>query len=366
MTRFYESLADSLYENVELNEAWSESMPEWLKRAMSWSAQRIDKHAFDKLNRAKGDKISKYDYVHDYQQPRNEYVDSKSTYLAGAFFAKGIDPAQCEYVEREAPTNARDPLFKSGDIPIWGFKLTRINDDSEAIQAYAKGMNDLEKITYTNPLIDNMDVDWPFKSISIKKLSENCDYFCYIPAESLSKMQPKDFEQIRKDRDKSREGAVERGTPGADEPAYLYTPDKHFGYFQRDKSGYVVVPPADKYARILRRSKAKKYANVLEDFHDELVTAWDEIIAGLNAVGPEGDSWVINATSRALSIVNEYIEEYKRHLHRIDVAAAAHGIDTDDFYDGIVSILEDVKRDSQRFKQRMNDTDIHRAATLDF
>lgn len=364
MTRFYESLADSLYENVELNEAWSESMPEWLKRAMSWSAQRIDKHAFDKLNRAKSDKIGKYDYAHDYQRPRNEYVNSKSTYLAGAFFAKGIDPAQCEYVECEAPTNARDPLFKSGDIPIWGFKLTRVNDDSEAIQAYAKGMNDLEKVTYTNPLIDSMDVDWPFKSISIKKLSENCDYFCYIPVESLSKMQPKDFDQIRKDRDSSRRGVVERGTPGETEPAYLYT--GHYGYLERDKSGYVVVPPADKYARILKRSKAKKYASVLEDFHDKLVTAWDEIMAGLNAIGPEGDNWSINVTSRALPVVNEYIGEYKKYLNGIDEAAVAYGIDTDDFYDRVINILEDVKRASQRFEQRMNDTDVHRAATLDF
>ena len=368
MSRFYESLAESLQEQY-ITEAWAESMPQWLKDAMSYSATY---HARRNSTSPQSPKYAKFGYQRDHQVPRNDPEYNRTgwegTTLYGAFKAHGIDPAECEYIECEPPTNPRDPIFKDGSIPIWGFDLKRYDPDEDGIQVYARGMNDLEKIAWSNPLILNARSEFPFKSVAVKKLSEECDHFCYIPKESLEKLPIKDFNQIHKDRAERQEipTQLRRGTPGADEPAYLYTPDKRFGYLQRDKSGYVVVPSADKYARILKRSKARKYAEVLEEYHDELVTAWDEIMAAINGIGMEGDEYALRSATDGLREVRTYVNRYKRFLRDIDNYAAEYGLETEEFYDRMVSLVDDLREDKSSFERHLEYSSAPRAATLDF
>ena len=286
INNYYNILAESITKKyaTPLNEAWGEGVPDWMKGPLmrgnntdtmlkskvyqkayaNAKAQGMDdymagREAEKAWENSKG--TTEVDFA-DYRQPRGQYTsDSKKT-LRAQFMEKGIDlnSPNMKFIEGEPPKSNKDPRLQPPNIGIWYIPS---REGRAYDQVYAKGINDLEK-PY-KPEKSTEGTDKPFMKISLKSLAEISSKFCYIDGSTIEK---RDYENIRQTR-KDRQSDIIWGQARGQERIPEEERGNYSQYFV-DKSGYIVIPPSEKYADKLEEMKLKGWAKRLSNIENEL------------------------------------------------------------------------------------------------
>lgn len=330
---FYSLLAESLEEKHQLNEAWGNA-PSWLKKSLSKVAysRHSDYHLTDRdratklykklmqenpnnsiayidslYRREKGDTLGR-----DFKSPNRNSSDyglsNSDKNIIGAAQRLGIDLTKCSYVEMEAPTNPRDPIVQPPNIPIWSLPTK----DDNVNQVYARGINDYEKGSWS--LLSSNLADKTFEGLSVKALAAACNHFCYIPGDEIVHTDFYKKSAERKDF-KNFDVINGRGKPGEQ----AYTPVGGGNYGERDKSGYIVVPSAKKYAKELKMIGLKSAADTLVKLHDEIYGMVGAFRSYMNSLSDNeflsNGNWAINNIS---STLNSLARELERLYDLVD------------------------------------------------
>lgn len=363
---YYRLLTEGLerkYAPAKLNEAWSDSMPSWLKKRLSeigftdkfkkssrWDRGPAIGKAFKELETYPRFKRAYDSYIDngfthedavaavlkdmgfkyeplDYVKPRGATYAEKEAAGRNIFQqfydVHHIDLQKAEFIESEPPKSARHPAFNDGNIPIWFIHSTN--------QIYAKGINDNEVL---NGASGSSYAGKAFRYVPLKELAELCEGdFCYIDGTTIDKdaiPEKKSDRALRKDWEKSSRWT--RGTPG--ETVTMTMPDTYKDItVTRDKSGYFVIPSAAKYAKILEKSRAKNYATTLSKVEAELRRYYALLI---NA--PRLSTW--DNPDFAQGFQTQYknaLDSYKALLQTIDRIVSAYGEDSEEFIEYLTS-----------------------------
>lgn len=305
INNYYNILAESITKKytTPLNEAWGNA-PDWMKgpltrgnntdnmlkskvyqkayanaKAQGMDDSLADSTAKKAWENAKGTK--EQDFA-DYQNPRGSYINDSKKTLRSQFMAKGIDlnSPNIKFIEGEPPKSKNDPRIQPPNIGIWYIpsKSGKAYD-----QVYAKGFNDLEK-PFT-PVIDVGNYsNTPFKDFSVKKLAEISDKFCYIDGSTIEK---RDYENVRQTRKDKQSDIIWSRAHGQER-----IPEEERGGHSVDKSGYVVIPPSEKYADKLEEMKLKGWAKRLSNIENELnslLSTYQKSIATLDMLDFDDD-----------------------------------------------------------------------------
>lgn len=249
----------------KLVEAFSESMPTWLKQ---------------RLIRGKGGKAAaKLPGDSPVKAPTKgrDYEED----LFAEMLKKGIDPNSVEIIhDGEIPTSVRDPRLKDPYIPIFLLKgksqnyanvsNRRINPGDEITQVYVKGINDHELC-----LLDSSGKDRILAYMPGKDLIPMIVDFAYIDTRTLDTTSMKDK---KSDRVKMRAELAElqdyfRET----NPDVIARSGRYSWGPQYDKSGYLKTP--HKYDKKLAEMKKNNYSKTINKLRDRLVEAKQDIVA---------------------------------------------------------------------------------------
>ena len=346
---YYNILAESITKKyaTPLNEAWGNA-PDWMKTALARGdnstkmfKSKVYKKAFaDAQAQGKSDyladrearkaweeaKGTKEQDFADYQNPRGSYINDSEKTLRSQFMAKGIDlnSPNIKFIEGEPPKSKNDPRIQPPNIGIWYIpsKSGKAYD-----QVYAQGINDLEK-PFT-PVVDVGNYsNTPFKDFSVKKLAEISDKFCYIDGSTIEK---RDYETIRQTRRQNE----------LDDNSLIYNgqmrvPKERRGNWwggrQVDKSGYVIIPPSQKYAEKLEEAKLKGWAKKLTNTENELnslLSTYQKTMSTIDILDFDYD--FNNATQSFTKYFTTAVDYYKSALREIDSIKSAHVVNSKEF-----------------------------------
>lgn len=354
MKSFYSLLTESI-NNKYLTEAWSDSMPDWVKKRLNQQTagdskaynSKIYKKAYETAENAalaNGDNEYRAAYTardaaaraynkakfgidsgrlgdtSEYASPRgSSYLRDSEKALCGQFQRLGIDltSPDLKFISGEPPKSSKDPRVQPPHIPIWGFRLP-----NGGVQVYARRINDLEKIDYSIDAGPYSEL--AFMRISIKKLSELCDYFCYIDGNTLQYQNPKKIQ------DRENNNAWSRSLEGQ-----RLTRNKDFaggaiGGQRVDKSGYIIIPSAEKYAEQLKRLHLKNWSKDLLEVEELLNSTYNRYINALSSLPFKDAAW--NSKNRSIphnlraysstffSSFEDAVDIYSKLLREIDEA----------------------------------------------
>ena len=204
MKNYFVLLSERLEDNYALNEAWSDTMPDWIKSRVQFLANntsdwnvRTDSGSRIRYAKKRGDRWAP---DMDLFQSLKASVD-----LQNATF---VTPG-------DFPSSGRHPYCKSPNIPIWHLRNGQI---------YACGINDDEKLDRWDFYPDTDASGKAFKYISVKELNKLSDDFCYIDGASLGD-DFKDKMQLRAENNWYKEYERKRSDPlyvnGTDNRPYL-------------------------------------------------------------------------------------------------------------------------------------------------
>lgn len=232
------NLSESLENRYSLQEAFDESMPDWLKKALGATAAHStgvynvgnNKYHYNKS----GHKSDKYDYPRvDYQQKRGAYGDEKeATSLADRFLELGIDISKMKVHDAPMPDKVPRITKNQQIIPIFKFANG---------QVWAKGVNDREKYYDANNPWDEK----PFKALSSKQVIDDAVEYCYIDLNDPA-VADKPVADIREKRKQLLSELAQIGN---------YFKNTHW---YTDKSGYNRKVNSAKYAEKAKELKIKK------------------------------------------------------------------------------------------------------------
>lgn len=227
METYFKYMKDALNKLSEkhpvLKEAYSSSMPSWLK---------------DRITRTKKPKPYSWKLGNpEYITPRGSNEEGWELGLFNQFLKQGIDLNSVEVISAPKPTKSSDPLLADPYIPIFLF------DNG---QVYAKGINDNEKF--------DLDPNYaPFKYLSNKRLLDLATDFCYI---DRSKIDPNVLRTKQEDRralQKELKDLINYRDPNA---------------YGTDKSGY--RSNSERYKQKLRELKASRITDIMQEAEDEI------------------------------------------------------------------------------------------------
>ena len=372
---YYNILAESITKKyaTPINEAWGENIPDWMKsslergdnstkifkskiykkafadaQAQGESDYFADREARKAWEEAKGTK--EQDFA-DYQNPRGSYINDSEKTLRSQFMAKGIDlnSPNIKFIEGEPPKSKNDPRIQPPNIGIWYIpsKSGRQYD-----QVYAQGINDLEKPFDPAVSVGNYS-NTPFKDFSIKKLAEISDKFCYIDGSTIEK---RDYETIRQTRRQNE----------LDDNSLIYNGQMRVPKEQRgnwwggrhvDKSGYVVIPPSDKYAERLEEAKLKGWAKKLTDTENELnslLSTYQKTMSTIDILDFDYD--FRNATRSFTGYFADAVNYYKSALQEIDNIKLNHTVNSKEFLQALKhSYFTDELKSCESYLNRAKD-----------
>lgn len=360
---YYNKLAESL-EKKHLQEAWSESMPDWMKPRMDATAMYSDDHTNTKIARHAG--LGKfepwygstesnqlynirskkgqgryYDPV-DYASTRNDSRVGENIF--NAFKRAGIDLQKVEFIEGPVPTSKSDPRIQPPNIGIWNIPSTG--------QLYAKGINDLEKLLGgSGTKYDG----YRFEHLPLKALQELSDHFCYIEGSNIPM---RDYDAVTKER-YAWQREVSNNAP-------LYTNRDRADVFinydnlpdMMDKSGYIVIPSSRRYAKELKARHGRKYAEKLEALENDLNSLKADIMSAMNRL-PMDDYSRIGAITGALEMYKNALHGYGQVLDQIDNAIQYYGENSDEFFSNMANVF-DPNRPYSYYKNTQNYIDAAR------
>lgn len=356
------NLNESLEKKYPINEAWSESMPDWMKNRMNITALDKDPNKVKKLGRSKhnagyfGDtfrnKFGVRGDTSEYRKPRDREGGFS---LFRGFIKKGIDLNNVSFIEGPIPEKKSDPRIQSPNIGIWHFG-TPPND-----QVWAMGINDDEKF--------NQDVkSRPFIKIPFKTIVELANAFCYIDGSTL---QTRDYDDIRQKRYDFKRWEIDpknqamRVKPGSRE-------SNPYGWrlpgVVADKSGYYVIPPSSKYAEELKKRHAKEYGNDLTELESELKSVFSNIQDVSMSWEWDDNDLSTRGLDNILYSYRNALSYYRNALSTIDRIVSVYGKDTEKFLSmipdsGFPELIKTAKEYIEECKKRLKGRTF---TTLDF
>lgn len=249
----------------ELVEAFSESMPTWLKQ---------------RLIRGRGGKaVAKLPSDSPVKAPTKgrDYEED----LFSEMMKKGIDPNSVEIIhDGEIPTSVRDPRLKDPYIPIFLLKgksqnyantaNRRINPGDEITQVYVKGINDHELC-----LLDSSGKDRILAYMPGKDLLPMIADFAYIDTRTLDTTSMKDKKSARA---KMKAELIElKDYFRETNPDVIARSGRYSWEPQYDKSGYLKDP--HKYDEKLAEMRKNNYSKTINNLRDRLVEAKQDVVA---------------------------------------------------------------------------------------
>ena len=356
------NLYESLEKKYSINEAWAESMPDWMKNRMNITALSADPNKKEKLAKSKHNTNgysrttfrNKYGVdsdISDYRHPRDREGGFS---LYKGFINKGIDLNNVTFIEGPIPEKKSDPRIQPPNIGIWHFG-TPPND-----QVWAMGINDDEKFVQKNNL--------PFMHVPFKTLKEFANAFCYIDGSTI---QTKDYDDIKQKRndfkrwERDPKNQARRVNPGSRET-------NPYGWrlpvVTADKSGYYVIPPSSKYVEELKKRHAKEYGNDLAELESELKSVFSNIQDVSMSWEWDDNDLSTSVLDNILFSYRNALSYYRDALSTIDRLVSVYGKDTEEFLkqipdSGFSEIIKAAKRYVEQCKERLKGKTF---TTLDF
>ena len=300
----------SLNESRRLNEKLSDDMPDWFakrllttkytpssrvhQRDLGGSAHFDGGNGLTYLSGKGAKKNPNYGKAPDYKQA--EYDDQS---LFTGLLHKGISLDNVKIIEGPVPISDTDKRLQSPNIPIF-----LLNDGV----VYIPGVNDEEKLGSRKTL----------GAYKISALLPQCKKFAYIDGND-----PDNFKRSEKrnTRYKDLRGSIYRAdSPEKDRNGNPMGGMKNTYWNKYDKSGYKIIPPAEKYKDKLDEIKAKKIYEIMKEYEDYLTDAQQEIANYISSL-PMGEYRSNHDTIRQLqTILNDAIGYYvtvDRHINEI-------------------------------------------------
>lgn len=370
---YYALLTEAIenkYKKKTLNEAWSDSMPDWLKprlnalglndkigsEASSWGSDLNIGDAWEHLKKYPRFMRAYRRYVDagawhnsaviqaakdigwtpqrvDSVKPRGasweEQVNARKDIFTQFRNVYGIDLTKAVFVETTPPKSAKSPAMQEGNIPIWYIPSTN--------QIYAKGINDYETLS------SGADSDFTFKAfkyIPLKELASLCDgHFCYIEGSSIDTTGiPRKLGSRAANKEwVNNNPEMIRGVPGDTKRVWIRTPEGRIlktYTATRDASGYLVVPPSEKYRDIIEKNSAtKKYSKKIQELEDRLKQYYSILVSA-----PRLGTWKKPIdTKDALTYYTSALGSYKQMLDDIDAILKEFGPESKEFINYLTS-----------------------------
>ena len=288
------NLSESLENKYDLNEAFDESMPKWLKKALSGTSPHTahrkrkgitnDFYSSSTIDYNRIGVGKEYPYT-DYQQQRGSH--DPNTYLGERFLAMGIDISKMKVIQAPMPTKV--PKNPTDIIPIFLFGNG---------QVWAIGINDREK--YMEDSNGRPFFHLPQKTV----LNDAVDY-CYVELDDPA-VKDKPVGDIRVDREQLKHELIEledyfRNTSG----------------WRVDKSGYNKPNLKNKYADELNKLKAKKIPERFQKVCDR-AQALSEVLldvsTNVNVLDDDNSLSTVVSVVRELKEISNYISTAKNAL----------------------------------------------------
>ena len=208
-------LNEMLFEHKQLNEKFSDSMPNWLRSRLLYLKSPVKDR----------DKYRNKGYNMDNQLYPNYSRRGSSRSLFWLFQDKGIDLDSAEFIDDGTiPTSSKDFRLKEPYIPIF---LLEESSGMKRSQVYAKGINDDE--------IFELDGEGKkLGRVRPKNLLPYCRAFCYLDSSN-----PNNFKAATK---KSERKQMERELDSSPLRRYNKKEREYYSWRNYDKSGYLINP----------------------------------------------------------------------------------------------------------------------------
>lgn len=321
---YYRRLAESMTNKI-LNEAWSDSMPDWMKPRLNATAFYGDIHQNEKIAaKARRSGKDRWDtqvemgggYPYDPAEYRNPRNGPSGRSLYRSFNDANIDLQKVEFIPGEPPTSKKDSRIQPPNIGIWNLPGTG--------QVYAKGINDLEKLRHVP--IDPYDshAGWAFKDLPIKFLHDVCEgQFCYIDGSNIPQRNIQDAQRSRADYkywEMNNPSLVRNG------------PTLGWGTISRDRSGYVIVPSSKRLAKKLEALKAKSWSKWFEKAEDDLQELYNDIGSIFSVYSwKDSDADLSDAIRAAMQRYDYALGYYKKAMRDVQELIRVYGENSDAF-----------------------------------
>lgn len=311
-----------------LTEAFSPSMPDWLKKRLQLE---LTVSAYGTNSRTER-KHPKRDYKADrLKLTGTNYTGRISpsgsrTYsgynLWDEMMNANINMNDGKFIEGDVPTNARDPRLKSPNV---AFLLLGDPSDMNHSEVYSPQLNMNRESTvlpqYAGPL----------KYQSIKQLLPYTAAFCYIDMSDPNNMlDTKKKISDRTDLEQSFDQRFVRGNSKfnpltklwdlGDDPRYMPSSmNDDPSWAKLDKSGFSKIPNGRRYAQELKKHGDKTLARKIEAFYNDLQTIFSQLPAVFSGLELNDFDWDIhNNFRRGLSSLYDAKSSYESAIEYID------------------------------------------------
>lgn len=319
-----------LIESKRITEAFSPSMPRWLREKLlrdktAWEsggefksdpfhysssfagAKKVASLTHDNYI-TKGYALDKF--VNPHYSARGNFTN-----LYGLLLNCHFDLSSATFITPDSlPKNGKDPMVTEPNIPIWLVKAKGQNPDK--YQVYMKGFNDDELWG---------DKQQKFAYASVKQLNAACEGFCYVDGGALN--------TYNRDKYNARQEFNAQNIPGEPDSYYRYyqgnIPNKYRRYAgtQRqvwhaiDKSGYAQVPAVEKYADKLRDLKVNNAANWLENCYHTIMQYKNDFADYIyNLDAQDAEEIDVRQIRHLMEIYNECVRRYTIMCNLVDYA----------------------------------------------
>ena len=291
-----------------LKEAFSPSMPKWLKEALLAGKGHSAEFNYSDIKSRAAQQGMNIDPFRYYTARKKGGWGNYN--LWDEFRTANINLDTATFEQMQVPSSIRDVHLKQPYVPI--FKLPSV-ENSDYYVVYAKGIND-----------DVEEDDKKASYYSMKSLLEMATAFCcidmsdpdnLISSDKLTSRQNWKKDRLQSDRFKDIKDARKALTdvyPSKSVYQYdsRYTPS---GGWIRDTSGYIYPP--NRYAQKLRELKLNKSAKIMEDVYADLVFIKNAIAEYIS----DSDFPLDRNLSNYFNELNAAIQKYNTIVSNLDI-----------------------------------------------
>ena len=292
-----------------LKEAFSPTMPKWLKEALLAGKGDSAEFNYSDIKSRAAKQGMDIDTVRYYTARKKGGWGNYN--LWDEFRTANINLDTATFEQMQVPSSVRDIHLKQPYVPI--FKLPYNKNYSDYYVVYAKGIND-------DVMVDGKKASY----YSMKALLEMATAFCCIdmsdpdnlisPDKLVSRQNWKQ-DRLRSDRFKTvtdAQYALRDVLPNGRvyQSGSWYIP---YSAWTRDASGYIYPP--DRFAKKLRELKLNKSAKIMEDIYADLVFIKNAIAEYIS----DSDFPLDRKLSNYFADLNEAIERYNAIIGSLDI-----------------------------------------------
>ena len=292
-----------------LKEAFSPSMPKWLKEALLAGKGRSTEFNYYDIKSRAAQQGMDIDTVRYYTARKKGGWGNYN--LWDEFRTANINLDTATFEQMQVPSSIRDIHLKQPYVPI--FKLPYNKNNTDYYVVYAKGIN------------DDVEVDGKKASYySMKALLEMATAFCcidmsdpdnLISPDKLTSRQNWKKDRLQSDRFKDIKDA-RKALTDVYPSKLVYQYDSRYTppyAWTRDASGYIYPP--NRYAQKLRELKLNKSAKIMEDVYADLVFIKNAIAEYLSY----SDFPLDRNLSNYFNELNAAIQKYNTIVSNLDI-----------------------------------------------